>query len=226
MRYLNKDVRKSKSYIWWLTWVISPLFWGIVISLILTKCVFGQEYLISDYDFTNQDYTFQKVVKFCNSYKNCQLNYSDIEKIVRHCHIYTINPVLVLAKMQMESDLIYRNMTNKPVSYLKYRAMAYGMAKHFDRDGKRFCVYGGYDLQVYHAIRTFRKHFDEWTPNTKKEILDLKQEIITKNASTYALYRYTPFYDEHNTYNWEYSAMGNKQFVEMFEKFKKKWNEL
>jgi len=225
MRYnylMRKDRQIYKKRATWEAKVCLILL--IFISLLLlSNMLRGQEYLISDYDFTNQDYTFQRVYRFVRSYKQCDLSYSDVEKVVRFCHIYTVNPVLVIAKMQMESDIIFRNTTNKSLSYLKYRAMAYGMIHHFDRDGKRFCKYGGYDYQVYFAIKTLRKHFDQWDNNTWTTVTDLKRNIMTDNAASHALYRYTPFYGVHDTYNWGMDVMGNEQFVILFNKFKSDW---
>jgi len=216
-----KEINKKK---------YNNLYGKIVIIIYLIFIIFficranGQEYLISDYEFTNQNYTMQGVYKFCKSFKNNPLSYDDVEIIVRYCHLYTINPLPILIKMQMESDLLERNLTNKTVRYLKIRAMGYGMAHNFRLGGLKHYEYGGYQIQIFHAIKRMREFLEEWEPGMKKYVIDLKKDIIPANASSYALYRYTPFYGKHNEYNWKYDAIGNMAFSSLFRKYKMGWD--
>jgi hypothetical protein len=164
----------------------------------------------------------KSVYKFCKSFPENNLTYDNIETVVRYCHIYTINPFPVLLKMEMETGLLRGN-TNRSQPWLMNRAMGFGLFKKFRKNGLKYYIYGGYDIQVFHAIKRLRDFFDEWKPGTPKYIVDLKTNIILLNASTYSLYRYTPFYGTHNEYNWEYEVIGNKGFKILFSKYKLKW---
>jgi hypothetical protein len=129
---------------------------------------------------------------------------------------------MVLAKMQMESDLVVRTSDNKSDKYLKHRAMGYGLALNFRLNGLKHYKYGGYDIQVYKACELFRRAFDRYKVGIKKDITDLKRTIEPLNAATYALYVYTPFYGVHNVYNWKYDAVGNMAFIKLYKDMKKK----
>ena len=196
-----------------------------IIYILITAAgiLYGQTFLMSDYDLTNQNYTMGRVYRFCKSYKNNPLDYGEIVTIVRYCHIYKLHPIPVLAKLQLESDLVVRASTNKTIAYLKYRAMGYGLFKNFRRDGKKFYTYGGYQIQVYFALKTIRKLFDEYRPGLKVNVLEKGIKIVPDNAATYALYRYTPFYDQHNIYNWKIKAIGNRGYIKIYKSFMKKW---
>jgi len=197
----------------------------LLIGVCIEQCqaISNINYLISDYDYTNQKYTWPQTWNFIKSFDN-HLSYSEAEQIFRHCIIYKINILVPLARMQQEQDLIFEREGNtNNIGWRKYRCMGYGLYKNFRRDGKKFYHYGGYQIQVFRGIKLMRNAFDEWRPGIKKDVLDLKIKIKTDNAATYALYRYNPFYGKHNIYGWKYSAGGNKYFMEKFWLLKKLW---
>lgn len=195
------------------------------IILILFIPLFAQEYIISDYDFTNQNFTYQQTTNFIKSYPNNRLTASEMEIVYRYCVMYEINIILALAVMQKESDLLLNNAKDK-YEWRKSRAFGYGMFRNFRRDGLKFYEYGGYYIQAYFAIKTLRKLFDEWKPGIKKEVIDLKKWVVPQNASSYSLLRYNPFYGVHNEYNWEYDAIGNKAFETLIPEMKKRWSKV
>lgn len=195
------------------------------ILLLLFSIAFSQEYIVSDYDYTNQEYTFKQVLSFVKSYPNNKLTYSDVEVVYRWCVVYEINIIMAFAVMQKESDLLWNNSKEK-YDWRKSRAFGYGLAKNFRRDGLKFYRYGGYEIQTYFAIKTMRKLFDEWEEGMEKEVLDLGKNIIPDNAGTYSLYRYCPFFGEHNFYNWDKPAIGNKAFEVLLPKLKEKFKEV
>ena len=195
----------------------------VIIALVVFILLAGRQlraekaktFLISDFDYTNNTIDFTRLYRFVKSFTN-RLTYSDIEVIYRHSVIFKINPVLMLARMQQESDLLFENAKGNRHTWRKYRAMGYGLYKNFRAGGKKFYVYGGYELQVYFAARTMRKLFDEYRPGVKKKILDTGETIKPENAGTYGLYRYLPFYGKHNKYGWKYEAGGNKYMLKHF----------
>ena len=119
-----------------------------------------ETFVISDYDYTNQDYTFQQIWKLNKSFKKSALNYDNVETIVRYCTVYTINPIIVLARLQFESDLLYRAVPKLSLKWLKHRAMGYRLIYSIRRDGIKMYKYGGFDIQVYKGIELMRKYFD------------------------------------------------------------------
>jgi hypothetical protein len=188
---------------------------SLITVLLLTLSVYSQEFLIHDYDFTNQDYTEETAIKFCNSFQNNSLTTNDIKKIVWCCKRFKINIVFVFAKMQMESGIIDRLNTNNAISDLKNKIMGYGISE--DAKNKK-TVYRTFNKQIYYSIKRFRYFFDEWSPGKQKYLIDLKRNIIPMNAATWALYRYTPFYDNHKKYGWK--SGGNRTFILIYERFK------
>lgn len=195
--------------------------------------MYGSEtFVISDYDMTNQNFSLQATKKFVKSFSNNRLNENNIEIIVRHCYIYKLHPVFVLTKMQIESDLLVGSSPYTNVTWLKNRAMGYGLRKKVKetemgiKNGAWFYIYGGFDLQVYFACKLLRESFDSWKPKMKKEVIDLKKWVIPDNAGTYANYVYTPFYGKHNEYGWKVAPIGIKIFETIYPTFKDKWNEI
>lgn len=194
----------------------------IIIAFIIGRLTASETMLCSDYDFTNQNYSYETVSKMIKSYKNTLLIKSDIEVIIRYSTVFELNPIMVLAKMQMESDVVVRTTTNKTASWLRHLAMGYGLYLNFWKDGKKYYKYGGFDIQVFKACEAMRKHFDGWKQGKKVFVKDLKREVTPENAATYSMYLYTPFYGEHNVYNWKSSAIGNIAFISTFERMKQR----
>lgn len=198
----------------------------IILILLITILNASETFIISDYDYINQDYTFQETWKFVKSYKNKVLTYDNVEIIYRYCVVYQINILIVLSRLQFESNLLINNENEKSIRWLKHRAMGYGLYLHIRRDGLKFYKYGGFDIQVYKGIELMRKAFDRWDNTKKIFIKDLKIKVKPINAGTYALYYYTPFYGEHNVYKWKNKAIGILAFESLYPKLKKRYNEV
>jgi hypothetical protein len=193
------------------------------IILLISFTYATETYILSDYDYTNQDYTFQQVWRFVKSYKNTALNYDDVETIVRYCHVFKISPILALGRLQFESDLLVMSQKHKSIKWLKHRAMGYGLYIHIRRDGVKMYKWGGFDIQAYKGIELMRKAFDRYDGTKIVQVKDLKRKVKPKNAATYAMYYYTPFYGRHNIYDWKNPAIGVSAFETLIPSLKKRW---
>jgi hypothetical protein len=199
----------------------------ILILFILIGIIFASEgYIISDYDYTNQNYTFQQVWKFVKSYRHSALTYDEVETIVRYCHVFKINPIMALGRLQFESDLLVMSQQSTNIKWLKHRAMGYGLYIHIRRDGLKMYKFGGFDIQVYKGIELMRKAFDRWDNTKRIYIKDLKRKVKPENAATYALYYYTPFWGRHNIYEWKNEAIGVSAFETLIPNLKLRWRKI
>jgi hypothetical protein len=196
----------------------------ICIIFVLSFLISDETFYINDYNFTNQNYNIKKVWKFVKTFKYRALDYADVEVIVRGCHLEKIHPLVVLVKMQTESGLLnVKDRTFLEIRHLRHRAMAYGIYKNFRIEGKKFYEFGGYDIQVFMAIKLFRKLFNGYKKGKSLFIYDLGRRVIPENASTYSLMRYMPFYGHHDYYSWGLQGIGNKGFERTYIQFRKRW---
>lgn len=181
--------------------------------------------LISDYDFTNQDYTWRQYLAFYENFPACRLNYSQKEMIYRAARVNTLHPLVLMAKLQNETDLIQNVGGTNKYSWRLNRAMGYGMIRHWWEDNRKykFYKYGGYDLQVWLAAELLRKSFDDYSKydNAIIKLMCNGEKILVENAATYSLYVYNPFYGTHSKYG--YKSTGNKLFEIVFNRYLKLW---
>ena len=122
--------------------------------------------------------------------------------IVRGARSEGINPIVMLARMQVEKSLVAK--TSNPGGGSVDYAFGCGCP-----DG-RACnpVYRGLDKQIACAARTLRRHFDAsaagggiWTKGTTKSTLD-PIRVTPANHATASLYAYTPWVLQGRGGNW------------------------
>ena len=155
--------------------------------------------LISDYDFTNQNFTYEQTEKFVKSFTRCILSDSHIRVIYNDAKKYTINILVVLTKLEQENSIVINSLGTNNINKRLSRCMAAGLAvKKVDPvTGKKRCPYIGFEIQMDLGCKILRKHFDAWEPGTQKHLHfgETDEGVITPvNAATHSLYMYTPIY--------------------------------
>lgn len=187
--------------------------------MILTICaaLFSvTNFLITDHDFTNQIQD-EIIYNLFETWTNTLLSAEDLILIIKTSREAGINPLVSLAKMQSETDVVLNRIPGRE-QWRRDRAMGYGMYLHYHTNGMKIYKYGGFSNQVINAIPRLRQLFDYYKPGQAKLLLCTDEFIIPENAATMALFRYTPFYGVHSRYGIEQA--GNILFVMIFEEFK------
>jgi len=119
---------------------------------------------------------------------------------------YSINPLVLLTKLQVETSLVFS--TGVPSQHTLKRAMGCGC-----HDGNPLCSQGaeGFRMQIRCAAQAFRSYFSDlesrgitvsgWSvgknKNTQDDVL-----VLPANKATAALYTYTPWVLPYEGGNW------------------------
>jgi len=177
-------------------------------------------YLMSDEEFTDTEYvTADEIQDYLESINSCLRNpiggilFSD--DIVRLADKYQINPMLLLARAQVEKSVVKKaSATPEQLAEL----MGYAIPDN----GSRADTPKGFAAQLDNAARILRKRFDEYSSPQRIPVLEVnyRTEVLNpKNAATYSLMRYTP-----HTINTKLSCKkggGNYLFRNVFDGFKR-----
>jgi hypothetical protein len=205
------EINKKKKPINILYIVIIIIFWFF--GFFAARCS-ANEILITDFQFTNQNYSLNKIHRFIKKFPNNKFTDKQVYFINWQCRAWTINPLPVLATMEKETSIISVPDNVNSYKWREHRAMGYGLINSTRSNGKKYYKYGFFDIQIHQGVRILRKLFDEYIINYKLKIDDGKKVVTLKNASTYALYRYTPY------------TKGNEDFKKIYLKFKNIWNSI
>jgi len=131
---------------------------------------------------------------------------------------WNLNPRVILATLQKEQSLL--TISNSSDSARLYKAMGCGVYGDADNDGKTDNRFPGFGNQVWNGARvlsTYEVTYN-WTPGATRVVtayktvtatktvdgevvsydkrVSYKKTITPKNASTFALYIYTPYYPQ------------------------------
>jgi len=129
-------------------------------------------------------------------------NISAAQAIVNGSRAEGINPIVMLARMQVEKSLIGK--TRRPSRQSVDFAFGCGCPDN------RACneAYRGFDKQVACAARTLRRHYDgsiagtsPWVAGVRKRTLD-PISVTPDNHATASLYSYTPWVLQGRGGNW------------------------
>jgi hypothetical protein len=126
---------------------------------------------------------------------------SAADALVQAARQYAINPLVVLVHAEMEQGLVAAQVYPQPASRVEY-AFGCGCAAPGDCDP----AYGGFDVQVECLAAALRASLDQiaasgatagnWGPGKTSTTQD-GQQVTPADASTAALYQYTPFLAVH-----------------------------
>lgn len=116
---------------------------------------------------------------------------------------FNLNPKVLLATLQKEQSLI--EVSNGHNTSRLRRAMGYGITGAKDANGVQIEPYPGFGWQVWGAAYTFSRGWaiSRWYPGFVMSGVGGAPggRVVPKNASTYALYSYTPYYPQVGFWN-------------------------
>ena len=189
----------------------------IFFCLILCKGLLSQpELLIINHDFRNMNYKWKDMKKFFKKYKKNKLTDSQIYYIYAISKKFKINYLVIATKLEQESGVI-RNVNTKNYAWRLMRCMGYGLRYKYKKKGKIHYTYGGFRTQVYYGTRLLRYYYIRWKYGKRIKLYCNGKTIIPKNAATYSLYVYCPYYGKYN--NCGRKNIGNKLFVIIYDIF-------
>ena len=202
----------------------------LLIFLTLTSfALCSKTFLISDHDYTNQNFTRVQTIYFINSFKKNRMSLSDKVAIYRNAKFYRINVLAILARMQCETDIVELDRTDTIKSYpWRYNmAMSYGILPKYRKriDGSTYYLYYGYQVQLRMGVRLMRKAFDQFDHERDIKLYCIDEVISPINAATYANYIYNPYYGVHKKFKGKKLA-GNVIFRYKFLDYKERWREI
>ncbi|MFH1997651.1 MAG: hypothetical protein ABII94_03090 [Patescibacteria group bacterium] len=180
--------------------------------------------LISDHAMTNQHYNFKEMLLFCRSYPKNKLSDNEIQIIYNKCRKYHFHFLPIYSQLQKESSLIV-NESDFHYGIRKGRAMGYDCGTiQTNEDGHSIGKYHDFEKQIELGLKCMRRHFDNYEKGIEIDVFSFEKKIKCKNAATYCLYAYTPFYGE--AYPYGKISIGNRRFVTIFYLFQKRYIEL
>lgn len=139
---------------------------------------------ISNEFFQNTGYINEEGIKYILAKEKSCLQNRGIEKTIVDCAMrYQINPIILLAKLQVEQGLVSKQKASKGA--LRYAA-GYGAL-----DNGKNLKSNGLTYQIENAARILRNHYDAFNGQAVK--IDYGKRIVKpENNAAYAMLRYTP----------------------------------
>ncbi len=174
---------------------------------------FQQDYLISDHALTNSNtMTVAQIQKFLEA-KNSVLakpyrGSSPAQMIYDAARKYSINPQVILTRLQCEQGLISKSTATE-------HKLDWALGVGCYDSGNWNQKFKGFDKQIEYAAHTYRRHYDD-----AKAKLDRGEKVVmtidgkrvqVKNAATYSFYKYCPHFQ------------GNKLFFDVWRGYRSKF---
>ncbi len=174
---------------------------------------FQQDYLISDHALTNSGtMTVAQIQKFLES-KNSVLakpyrGSSPAQMIYDAARKYSINPQVILTRLQCEQGLISKSTATE-------HKLDWALGVGCYDSGNWNQKFKGFDKQVEYAAHTYRRWYDD-----AKAKLDRGEKIVmtidgkkvqVKNAASYSFYKYCPHFQ------------GNKLFYDVWRGYRSRF---
>jgi len=184
--------------------------------------------LISDRDFTNQNFNYNDVSNFIRKeFPTCRYSAQDIKWITYWCYSQKINALVVLAKLQQEQGTLDLGNTN----YYEFRYRTAMGARIFSYHTKKFRLkYYGFDKQIEWGCKILRWYFEDYEPGNEilledGDIRNKSHKELPQNAATYDSYVYCPSYSKGTGHpsNKGKEFTGNSVFSARFKEYKKRW---
>lgn len=189
---------------------------------------FQMSNLISDKDFTNQNFSIKDVIQFVRvNFPKCKLSDDELTYVANCGYYRKINALVILCKLQQEQSLIEDCNVN---TFNKRKTMAMGCRLYSFYTKKPREKYWGFKQQVFFGTEILRYNFDDFEYGNEILLEDGNYNRQTKrvwpeNSSTWALYVYCPSYGEVKGHPWMAGKTftGNKTFAEKFMTYKRMW---
>lgn len=176
----------------------------VFILFIFSSALFAEinTEIITDAEFTNYNaYSIESYIAVFSD----RMSEDDIRHIVYWYRRCGINPLVGFVTMLKEG--------------MPRDNYAFGYGIHLDRR-RRSTTYQAFDRQVRYSAHCFMRHYLDGQRSTRAFIyttIDAGEEVEVANASTYALYRYTPLWKV----KYPNDTHGNFVFDRVWRKYKK-----
>lgn len=153
--------------------------------------------IITDKDFINTNFKLEDVIIFIRKvFPNNKFSDEEIGLIFNAAKKNNISVLFLMVKIESESSLM-SNVNVPEELYEKRKNWCLGAAMYYTiktNEGKIIKPWKGFENQINKGARCLRYWYDYYEPG-KSVLINLnKVRIHPKNAATYALYKYTPFY--------------------------------
>lgn len=198
-RILEKELSSQKQHVLALYVDRVPVIqrFEFVLSTILSQSTFNESLIIDDVEFTNLELNQKEIEVFLQDKSNDISTHiafrkfnekSSAELIYQAAKASTINPKVILTKLQTEQGLIFGEKAENLTQSQLDSAMGVGVLD----SGTVLGQYQGFVHQIVSGAESLRRLFDQ----AEKEKFTLNnidgKTLIVKNSATYSLYRYTP----------------------------------
>lgn len=221
-------MKLNRVKVWYYKVPVSPKLKILIIAIILlivlgisSQFLHSQEYIISDYDFTNQEYNYNEVRDFIRTFPNNKFTDKEIKYLSRECDYSYIFPVAALAWFEKESGII-RNPPPEP-RYTKLKNLIGGYGLHYRKrlHGKKMYKYYSYEVQVKLTLAKFRQFFDAWVPGKSVYVKNLKRRVEPINAASFAVLTMNPMWGKNKEY--KRASAGAELFTTLYNSLHLKW---
>lgn len=153
------------------------LFFGLIHSVDRTR-------IVSDSWFTNQNYVLNDVISACRKFPRNKFTLKQIKAIYWCSKKFVLNYELTLVVIQKESGLL---ILPDIIKYNELLTRALGVLIEKEK-------YKSFESQLYYGCKALRYWYDRWEIDSKVKLYCIDEVITVRNASTYALYKYTPYF--------------------------------
>jgi hypothetical protein len=181
--------------------------------------------ILTDFDFTNQNFNRKDVRTYVRkNFPQCKLDDNELDWMTTCGYISKISCVVLLAKLQQESDIIENNDNIIKQEEKWYKAMGCRLYSHFTKTRRE--KYWGFFNQVKYGAAILRWNFDDYEYGNGIELLYKPEKgkmIWPQNAGTYSLYVYCPSWGSCHNPETRSVTIGNARFAMIFSKYKTLW---
>jgi hypothetical protein len=188
----------------------------------------SKTFLITDKEF-RQQYSYTDVYNFVKSYPKNQFTEDEIKYLVNAGKRGNVSQLLVLFIMQFESGLVANTQGTYKYKWRMSRAMGSSLGMSYVHNGKRVYPSSGFSAQIDNAIIILNNHFSDYYAGIEIELQKYHNIIYPDNAATYVLYKYKPFFESHEIFNWSLKPVGvvagNDVYIKHFQNYKNKIEE-
>lgn len=193
----------------------------IVLIIISTKLAYSQELIISDYDFTNQNYNYHQVYDFIKSFPKNKLTKNQVRFICNQCEYFEIFPIVAIAWFQKESGLISNPPPEPRYTKILNLCGGYGLSYRKRLYGQKVYKYYSFHVQVLLTIAAMRKYFDNWQSGKSVFVKNLNKKIVPDNAASYSILTLNPYWGENKEF--KKVSSGAELFMLLYNGFINKW---
>jgi hypothetical protein len=185
----------------------------------------GFDMLITDDMLVNSMYNWAQTMRFFESYKGNILTIDERILIFNTAKKYHLNILALCTRIELESGIIAWGQGHSPLyEYRKKWCLGAGMYETIISNGVHIKPWVGFQRQLERGASCLRNNFNAWVPGMKLKINEGTLVVQPRNAATYALYRYAPYWG-----TWRENGVvcsGQEYFIVVYRRMKNRWDEV